>query len=313
VSAASPHPGKPHGATCAHDHSRAAAAAAQTRGLRLALIITAAFFFAEVVGGFLSNSLALLADAGHMLTDVGALALSLFVAWFSRQPGRPEKTYGYLRWEILAALMNGAALLLISVWIAIEAVLRFRNPEPLASGLMLGVAAAGLGVNAAAAWILHPSPGTSLNVRGAYLHVVSDLLASVGTVAAALLVRYTGWLAADPAASLLSTALIVRGAWQLVSESVDVLLEAAPRHITLSEVRGRLEAIPNVESVHDLHVWTVTSGVIAMSAHVIVREADHHQTVLEHAHDAMQALGIQHVTMQLERREMDDRELHLHP
>jgi cobalt-zinc-cadmium efflux system protein len=202
---------------------------------------------------------------------------------------------------------------LISVWIAIEAVLRFRNPEPLASGLMLGVAVAGLGVNAAAAWILHPSPGTSLNVRGAYLHVVSDLLASVGTVGAALLVRYSGWLTADPAASLISTALIVRGAWRLVSESVDVLLEASPRHITLSEVRSRLEAIPDVESVHDLHVWTVTSDVVAMSAHVIVREAERHQAVLELAHDAMQALGIHHVTVQLERREMHERELHLHP
>jgi cobalt-zinc-cadmium efflux system protein len=312
MSAATPHPGKVHGATCTHDHGRDAAAS-QTRRLRLALAITAAFFFAEVVGGWVSNSLALLADAGHMLTDVGALALSLFVAWFCRQPSRPEKTYGYLRWEILAALMNGATLLLISVWIAIEAALRFRNPEPVASGLMVGVAVAGLGVNAAAAWILHPSPETSLNVRGAYLHVLSDLLASVGTVAAAVLVRYTGWLAADPAASLLSTALIVRGAWRLVSESVDVLLEASPRHITLSEVRSRLEALPNVESVHDLHVWTVTSGVIAMSAHVIVREVEQHQTVLELAHDTMQRLGIQHVTVQLERREMYDRELHLHP
>jgi cobalt-zinc-cadmium efflux system protein len=311
VSAANPHLGKAHSATCTHDRARDAAA--QTRGLRIALVITAAFFLAEVIGGLLSNSLALLADAGHMLTDVGALALSLFVAWFSRQPSRPEKTYGYLRLEILAALTNGAALLLISVWIAIEAALRFRTPEPLESGLMLGVAIAGLGVNAAAAWILHPSPGTSLNVRGAYLHVVSDLLASVGTVAAAVLVRYTGWLAADPAASLLTTALIVRGAWRLVSESVDVLLEAAPRHITLSEVRGRLEAIPNVESVHDLHVWTVTSGVVAMSAHVIVRQAEKHQAVLELAHDTMQALGIHHVTVQLERREMYERELHLHP
>ncbi|MFN2564666.1 MAG: cation diffusion facilitator family transporter [Gemmatimonadaceae bacterium] len=312
MATAAPQPAKAHGPDCKHDR-RERAAAAQTRGLRIALVITSAFFVAEVVGGFLSNSLALLADAGHMLTDVGALALSLFVAWFSRQPGRPEKTYGYLRWEILAALMNGAALLLISVWIAIEAVLRFRQPEPLASGLMLGVAVAGLSVNAAAAWILHPTDDTSLNVRGAYLHVLSDLLASVGTVAAAILVRYTGWLAADPAASLISTALIVRGAWRLVSESVDVLLEASPRHITLTEVRSRLEALPNVESVHDLHVWTVTSGVIAMSAHAIVRRAEQHQGVLELAHDAMQQLGIQHVTVQLECSEMYDRELHLHP
>ena len=311
MSAASPQPSGSHGPNCAHDHARDAAA--QTRGLRLALAITAAFFFAEVIGGFLANSLALLADAGHMLTDVGALALSLFVAWFSRQPSRPEKTYGYLRWEILAAFINGAGLLLISAWIAFEAAMRFRTPQPIDSGLMLVVAVAGLGVNATAAWILHPTTTTSLNVRGAYLHVLSDLLASVGTVAAALLVRYTGWLGADPAASLISTALIVRGAWRLVSESVDVLLEAAPRHITLSEVRARLEAIANVESVHDLHVWTVTSGVVAMSAHVIVREPERHQDVLELAHDVMQELGIQHVTLQLERREMYERELHLHP
>jgi cobalt-zinc-cadmium efflux system protein len=300
-----------HGPNCSHDHRDRAAS--QTAALRLALVLTALFFVAEVAGGWLSNSLALLADAGHMLTDVGALALSLFVAWFSRQPGRPEKTYGYLRWEILAALMNGAALLLISVWIALEAVGRFRSPEPLAGGVMLGVATAGLAVNGAAAWILHPSGTSSLNVRAAYLHILGDLLASVGTVLAAVLVRYTGWLAADPAASLISTALIVRGAWRLVAESVDVLLEAAPRHITLTEVRARLEAIPNVESVHDLHVWTVTSGVVAMSAHAIVRQPEEHQSVLDNAHDAMQQLGIQHVTVQLERREMYDRELQLHP
>ena len=300
-----------HGPTCSHDHRDRAGS--QTAGLRFALVLTALFFVAEVVGGWLSNSLALLADAGHMLTDVGALALSLFVAWFSRQAGRPQKTYGYLRWEILAALMNGATLLLISVWIAVEAVMRFRSPEPLAGGLMLGVATVGLAVNGAAAWVLHPSRETSLNVRAAYLHILSDLLASVGTVLAALLVRFTGLLAADPAASLVSTALIVRGAWRLVAESVDVLLEAAPRHITLAEVRARLEAIPNVESVHDLHVWTVTSGVVAMSAHAIVREPEEHQAVLENAHEAMQRLGIQHVTVQLERREMSERELHLHP
>ena len=312
MTTATPHQPGVHGPDCSHGRTDPATAS-QTRGLRLALIITSVFFVAEVIGGFVSNSLALLADAGHMLTDVGALALSLFVAWFSRQPGRPEKTYGYLRWEILAALMNGAALLLISVWIAVEAVMRFQNPQPLATGLMLTVATAGLGVNAAAAWILHPSTTTSLNVRGAYLHVLGDLLASVGTVAAALIIWFTGWLGADPAASLVSTALIVRGAWRLVYESVDVLLEASPRHITLSEVRARLEALPNVESVHDLHVWTVTSGVVAMSAHAIVREPDLHQSVLELAHDAMQELGIQHVTVQLERREMYERELHLHP
>ncbi len=285
----------------------------QVRRLRLALAITATFLVAEVVGGILSNSLALLADAGHMLTDVAAIALSLFVAWFSRQPHDQRRTFGYLRWEILAAFLNGATLLLVSAWIAIEAVLRLRQPEAVESGLMLVVAVAGAIANIAAALVLHPASETSLNLRGAYLHVVGDLLGSVATVVAALLVRYTGWLIADPIASILVTLLIVRGAWRLVRESVDVLLESTPAHIALGSVRKQLEAIPGIESVHDLHVWTVTSNVVAMSVHAIVREPERHQHVLEHVHDAMLLFGIQHVTVQLERREMYERELHLHP
>ena len=283
------------------------------RRLRGALVLTATFLVAEVIGGIMSNSLALIADAGHMLTDVAALALSLFVAWFSRQPETPRKTYGYLRWEILAAFLNGATLLLISAWIAWEAVLRLRAPEPVAAGTMLAVASAGLGINLIAAWMLHSSSGHSLNVRGAYLHVLSDLLGSVATVGAALIVTFTGWSRADPVVSLLTILLIVRGAWTLVRDSVDVLLEATPSHISLGAVRAQLEAIPGVESVHDLHVWTVTSGVVAMSAHAIVREPERQQHVLEHVHDAMRLFGIEHVTIQLERREMYERERHLHP
>ncbi len=283
------------------------------RRLRLALAITATFLLAEVVGGVVSNSLALLADAGHMLTDVAALALSLFVAWFSRQPYGPRRTYGYLRWEILAAFLNGATLLLLSAWIAIEAIMRLRQPEAVDSGIMLVVALVGIVANVGAAVILHPASETSLNLRGAYLHVVGDLLGSVATVIAALLVRFTGWLVADPVVSILMTLLIVRGAWRLVRESVDVLLESTPAHISVGTVRKQLEAIPGIESVHDLHVWTVTSGVIAMSVHAIVREPERHQHVLEHVHDAMLLFGIQHVTVQLERREMYEREVHLHP
>ena len=283
------------------------------RRLRGALAITAIFLVAEVVGGIMSNSLALLADAGHMLTDVAALALSLFVAWFARQPGTPEKTFGYLRWEILAAFLNGATLLIISAWIAWEAVLRLRAPEPVAGGLMLAVACGGLAINLVSAWLLHPTSSDSLNVRGAYLHVLSDLLGSVGTVTAAVLMSFTGWTRADPIVSLVTVLLIVRGAWSLVRESVDVLLEASPAHIPLGAVRAQLEAIPGVESVHDLHVWTVTSGVVAMSAHAIVREPERQQHVLEHVHDAMRLFGIEHVTIQLERREMYERERHLHP
>lgn len=298
---------------CAHDHGVHGTRPSVTRALQIALGLTIALMIAEVVGGLLSNSLALLADAGHMLTDAGALALSLFVAWMCRQPSRPEKTYGYLRWEILAALLNGATLLLISFWIVWEAVSRFRSPEPIAGGLMLVFAIAGLVVNAVAVWILHGVNTDSLNVRGAYLHVLGDMLASGGTVVAALLVRLTGWVAADPIASLISTVLIIGSAWRLVREAVDVLLEAAPPHIALEAVRSRLESIPGVESVHDLHVWTVTSGVVAMSVHAIVRQPEHHQGVLERAHDLLQEMGIHHVTVQLERHEMYERELHLHP
>jgi cobalt-zinc-cadmium efflux system protein len=282
------------------------------RNLRIALVLTATLLVVEVIGGILSNSIALLADAGHMLTDVAALGLALFVAWFSRQPSSPQKTFGYLRWEILAAFVNGATLLLVSVWILWEAITRLNAPEPISGGLMLTVAVAGLVVNIIAARVLVRSSTDNLNARGAYLHVLGDLLASVGTVVAAIAIRYTGWLLADPIASILTTVLIMRGAWQLVRESVDILLESTPAHIPMPAVRSQLEAIPGIESVHDLHVWAVTPAVVAMSAHCIVREPEQHQHVLGHIHDAMRLFGIEHVTIQLERDEMLDRESHLH-
>ncbi|HXI98686.1 MAG TPA: cation diffusion facilitator family transporter [Gemmatimonadaceae bacterium] len=291
-----------------HSH----AADAPVRSLRIALALTAALLVVEIVGGFLSNSIALLADAGHMLTDVAALGLALFVAWFSKQPETPQKTYGYLRWEILAAFLNGATLLLISAWILWEAVDRLREPAVVQGTLMLAVATGGLIVNIIAARVLVGSSSDNMNTRGAYLHVLGDLLASVGTLVAAILLRYTGWLTADPIASILTTVLIMRGAWRLVRESVDILLESTPSHIPLPAVRGQLEAIPGIESVHDLHVWSVTPAVVAMSAHCIVREPDKHQHVLEHIHDAMRLFGIEHVTIQLEKDEMLDREGHLH-
>ena len=285
---------------------------ASVRSLRLALALTGTLLVAEVVGGFLSNSIALLADAGHMLTDVAALALSLFVAWFSRQPSTPKKSYGYLRWEILAAFLNGAALFLISAAIVIESVLRMRNPEPIEVGLMLLVAIGGLIVNIWAAAILHPASHSNMNVRGAYLHVLGDLFGSVGVLGAAVIIHFTGWLYADPIASLLTTVLIMRGAWKLVRESVDILLEGVPSHIDLAAVRSQMEAIPGIESVHDLHVWSVTPKLVAMSAHAIVRDPSQQQHVLEHVHDAMGLFGIGHVTVQLECDDMVEREGHLH-
>lgn len=197
-----------------------------TARLKLALGITAALMVAEVIGGLVSNSIALLADAGHMLTDVAALGLALFVAWFARLPRASRREHGYLRWETTAALINGVTLLLVSAWITWESLARFREPEPVTGGMMLGVAVLGLIANVAAARVLHPASRSSLNVRGAYLHVLGDLFASVGTVAAAVVIWATGWLPADPLASLFTTALIVRGALILVRDSVSLLRES---------------------------------------------------------------------------------------
>lgn len=282
-----------------HDH-------AGSRGLKGALILTTIFLIAEVVGGLVSNSLTLLADAGHMFTDVGALAFSLFVVWLARQPATSSKTYGYLRWEILAALLNGAVLLAVSAGIVWEAVQRLRSPEPVQTGLMFVIGVAGLVVNALSARLLHSGSSHSLNVRAAYLHVLSDLLGSAAAIVAALFIRYKGWYVADPIASIVMTLLIVRSSWGLVRESVDVLLEATPSHIDLKQVHDSLQAVSGVESVHDLHVWTLTSGVVAMSAHALVPDAAEHQATLEAMTRTVAALGIHHVTIQLEGKTLEE-------
>ncbi len=259
---------------------------------------------AEVIGGLVSNSLTLLADAGHMATDVGALAFSLFVAWLSRQPATNEKSYGYLRWEILAALLNGATLLAISAAIVWEAIVRFQHPEPVATGIMFWVAVAGFVANAVSARLLHAGAAHSLNVRGAYLHILGDLLGSAAAIVAALLIRYKGWTIADPIASIVMTVMIIRGSWSLVKESVDILLEATPDHIDPTAVRASLARVPAVESVHDLHIWTLTSGVIAMSAHALVSDPARNQEALEAMTAAVAAHGIHHVTIQIEGRSL---------
>jgi cobalt-zinc-cadmium efflux system protein len=301
-----------HGHDHSHGHSHSHGEGAG-RSLGIALGITLVLLFGEAIGGWLANSLALLADAGHVLTDGAALGLALFVTWLARQPGKPEKTYGYLRWEIIAALFNAATLLVISAWIVVEAVLRFRHPEPVQGGLMFWVSLAGLAGNAVSARVLHGSHAHNMNVRAAYLHVLGDLLASVGVVVAALLVHYFGWTAADPVASIVTTLFIVHGAWRLLRESVDVLLEATPNHIVLDDVRATIAGIGNVDGVHDLHVWTVTSGMVALSAHAIVRDGNQHQAVLEQAIDRLKKMGINHVTLQLECADLQGREEHFHP
>jgi len=274
-----------------------------SRRLVIVLAMTAVFMVVEFVGGWLSNSLALMADAGHMLSDVAALGLSVFALWFAQRPPTPEKTYGYRRIEILAALANGATLLVIALLIIWQAWARVRQPQNVEGTLMLAVAAGGLLVNIVAAFLLHASAGHSLNLRGAYLHVLGDLLGSVGAIGAALIIIITGWTLADPVISVIVALLILVGAWRLVRESVDVLLEAVPSHIDLNTVHDALRQIPGVDEVHDLHIWTVTSGYFAMSGHVIIRDPARHQQTLHSVHDVMhERFGITHVTIQVEHR-----------
>ena len=274
--------------------------AAPVSRLWAVLALTAVFMVVEAVGGWLAGSLALLADAGHMLTDAGALALTLLTAWIAQRPADSSKTYGYLRWEILAALINGAALFGIAGWVVVEAVQRIQQPEPIRTGLFLGVAAAGLVVNLVSLLLLHRTREGNLNTRAAYLHILGDALGSIGTLAAAAIVALTGWTLADPLISIALSLLILLGAWRLLRESTDILLESVPGHVSMNEVHRRMLSVPGVSAVHDLHVWTVTNGMVAMSGHAVVPELDSHPGVLEGIRAEMSALGIAHVTIQLE-------------
>ncbi len=281
----------------AHHHAR------DTRTVRLwaALALALTYMAAEVAGGVASNSLALLADAGHMLTDAAALGLSLFALWVARRPATDRRTYGYHRVEILAALANGATLIVISALIVAEAYRRWAHPPAVRGGLMLAVAAGGLLVNAASLAILHGGRDESLNVRGAWLHVLTDTLGSAQAVVAAILIGRLGWYWADPVASVLIGALVVVSAWGLVREALDVLMEAVPRGIALPDVAAAINGVPGVAAVHDLHVWTITSGFVALSAHVTVLPgcAD---DVLWRVRSALEErFGIRHSTIQVER------------
>lgn len=290
----------------AHCTYRAPLNVATRRRLTLALGITALVMLVEFVGGWLAGSFALIADAGHMLADAAALALALFAAWIAQRPVTARRSFGFLRIEILAALINGAVLIVIAIGIAIEAWRRLQAPPAVNGALLLGVAAIGLIANLAAVSILHRDHQHSLNQKGAYLHVLGDLLGSVGALAAGAIILFTGWTPADPIFSVLIGGLVLVSAWRLVKESTDVLLEAAPAHIELADVHERIATVPGVDSVHDLHLWTVTSGVVAMSGHLVVRNPTDNQPILEEVQGRMRALGIHHVTVQVEREPICD-------
>ena len=285
------------------------------RALWVVFGLTFTYFWAEVVGGLVTNSLALLADAAHMLTDVGGLGLALFAAWMSQKPATPQRTYGYYRVEILAALANAVVLFLMAFFILYEAYRRFREPPEVASLPMLAVAAVGLLVNLIGIAMLRKASGDSLNMKGAYLEVVGDLLGSVGVLVAGVVMLTTGWYYADPLFGVGIGLFILPRTWGLMRQAVDVLLEATPAHINLAEVERALLGVEGVAAVHDLHVWTITSGIDAMSGHVVMAAGvapEAAELVAERAAAVVkEKYNIGHSTIQVERTSRQSSEMPL--
>ena len=288
-----------------HTHAPVTAAGGQRRRLVFVLTLTLAVTAAEIVGGLVSGSLALLADAGHMATDAVGIALALGAVTLAQRPARGRRTFGWQRLEILAAVANGLLLLAVAAYVLVEAVRRIGQPPEIGSGLMLVVAGVGLVVNLASLAVLHGGRDASLNSRGAYLEVLADALGSVAVIAAAVVIRTTGWTPADIIASVAIGVLVVPRAWHLLREALDVLLEAAPRGVDLAEVRTHILGVDGVLGVHDLHAWTITSGQPVLSAHVVVTEealaAGHGGRVLDALCECLGAhFDMAHCTFQLE-------------
>ena len=284
-----------------HDHGSDSRVSNRMGRLKIALGLTFAYMIIEAVGGWLTNSLALIADAGHMLTDVAALGLTLGAIWFGSRPATEKKTFGYFRLEILAAFVNGIALALLSIWVIWQAVQRSQAPPEIDGSHLTVIAVGGLIVNIIAAAMLHADHKHDLNMRGAWLHVMGDMLGSAMAIAAGLLIVVFGWYWADPATSVVISVIIIVGAWRLIVESVNVLLEGTPKHISLPAVERTIIETNGVRGVHDLHIWTISSGMEALSAHIThddtVRHSDLLVSVRERLHDHF---GIDHLTIQME-------------
>lgn len=281
----------------------------ETRRLTWAMVITSVYFFAELAGGFLTNSLALLSDAGHMLSDIAALGLSLFAFRMAQRPATNKRTYGYHRMEILAALLNGLMLWLIVGFIFQTAYNRFFDPPEVKSQAMVVVALIGLGVNIAAGFLLYGSRHECLNIRGAFLHVLGDALGSLGAIVAGLVMIFTGWYVADPLISVFIGLLILYTSWNLVRESLDILMQSVPKEVDLGEVQGAMEQIGGVVKIHDLHVWTVTSGIHTLTAHAVLEDLrDPHQVLNDMEAMLRDRFRIEHTTIQLEVEDRTARE-----
>lgn len=284
-----------------HDHTHGA----NKKVLLISFILIASYMIVEAIGGYLTNSLALLADAGHMLSDAISLAVALLAFKLGEKLASRSKTYGYKRFEILAALFNGVTLIIIALFIFYEAIQRFANPPEVATTGMLIVSSIGLAVNILVAWIMMRGGDIeeNLNMRGAYLHVIGDMLGSVGAIAAALLIMFFGWGWADPLASVIVAALVLRGGYFVAKSGLHVLMEGTPQNVDMTDVIQTLKRTMGVKSIHDLHVWSITSGLNALSCHVVVDEktsiAEGEKLLRLIEHD-LEHKSIHHVTIQLE-------------
>lgn len=294
------------GAAGHHHHDAALEEGGRRSGRALggAFIVILALMIVEGLGGWWSGSLALLADAGHLLVDVGSLGLGVFASWIASRPVSAQMSYGYRRAEILAAATNAVALWVVAVAIGAEAVRRLRTPHPIAAPVMLGIAVLGLAGNLAASALLLRGRGENLNVRAALTHVLADAAAAVGTIAAGLVILVSGWTRADPIVSLGVAILLVAGGWPLLREAVRILMEGTPAGVALLEVHRAMGATPGVAEVHDLHIWSLTSGMAAVSAHVRITEDADPQAVLTALGTMLRdRFALSHVTLQVETAE----------
>ena len=272
----------------------------QRRSLLIVLLMTGTFMVIEVIGGLLTQSLALLADAGHMLTDVAALGLSAFAMWMAARPSTPEKSYGYHRAEILAAVTNAVVLLLLAIWILYEAYRRVFEPPHVLGVPMLLVGLVGLAVNVASIKLLAHESASSLNIRSAYVEALSDAISSVGVILGGVTIWLTGWFLIDPLLSAGISIFIVWRTWALLTQAVHVLMEGVPTHLDAKEVGQAMAGVPGVKGIHDLHIWTITSGLDALSAHVVVPVGEDRDAVLGRLQQLLRdRCGIDHVTLQI--------------
>ncbi len=288
------------------------AAGKNKKNLAIVLVMTATYLVAEVIGGIWTGSLALLADAGHMFTDVGGLALALAAIWFAERPASSKHTYGYFRVEIFAAFINALILIFISIYILYEAYERFKNPPEVESAGMLLIALVGLGINIVGMKILHSGSKESLNMKGAYFEVLSDMLTSIGVILAGIIMLTTGWYYADPIISAGIGLFILPRVWTLMKGAVHILLEGTPSDVNIEDLRESLNSLEGVDAVHDLHVWSLTSGMNAMSVHVVLEAgADHDEVLLRVQKHSLDRFGIAHTTVQVDTPNAGDHDTHI--